>query len=545
MPAQIAKRFEFSGFVLDAWARTLSGPAGDVPLRPKSFDVLAYLVRHAGSVVEKDEIIAAVWPNVIASDDSLARCISDVRAALGDEGRRIVRTAPGRGYRFAAEVAEMGGAQGRGILRRRWAAPALAGALALAAAIAGAVWLGPADDGPETPPIRRSIAVLPFWNSSGTPETEPLVAGLTADLNAALARIPELLVISETSTRRYAGEAVDVRRAAADLDVEHVLTGTVQSSGDRIRVSAQLSSGRDGSAVWSERYDRDRTDFLKLQDDIVRNVLVGLQIELTHGETARAIGGGTNDLDAWLLNTQGLAKGFEFKRESNRIARELFAEAARRDPDWAPPVSGLAWTYREALRRGWSDDAEADRAKWLRLAERCRELDPDFYGCYIQLGNYHIENGRIEEGVALRETALRLAPNELSALSGLGWQLLLLGRVERGLALLGRAKLVSPIHPPWLIATEAYGLQLAGRYDEAIAAYRYALEHIDFPDLHGRLATVYVEAGDLEMAREEARLYREQRPDGRISDLTRIFKIQDPERTRRYAELLRKAGIPD
>jgi TolB-like protein/DNA-binding winged helix-turn-helix (wHTH) protein/Flp pilus assembly protein TadD len=551
MQAQVSDHFVFNGYKLDLRTRTLSYLEQIIPLRPKSFDVLAYLVLNAGTLVAKDEIIEAVWPSVIASDESLSRCISDVRTALDDKTKQVIRTVPGRGYQFAAEVTAPSIVHEPGArenvanrrLSRNWYALIVPPMLMVA--MIAIIWFAASRDGSQAPTNRASIAVVPFRNNSGDTKIDPFVAGLTTDLNSALARIPEMLVISESSTRQYKNKTIDVRQVAKEMGVDHVLTGTVQGSDDRVRISVQLSEGKNGSAIWSQRYDRDIAYFLQLQDDIVRNVLIGLQIRLTHGETARDLSRGTNNLEAWLLNVEAIAEGFKFKQEKNLIARDLFLAASKIDPDWAPPISGIAWTYREAVRRGWSNDAAADRDKWFQLAEKCAQMDVEFFGCYIQLGNYYIENNRIEEGIALREKALQLAPNDLSALSGLAWQLVLVGQVKRGLELLQRAKLVSPIHPPWLIATEAYALQMDGQYDKAIEGFQYALALGNFPDWHARLAAVYAEIGDLENARNQSRLFIDKRPNRKISDLTRILRIQNPERTKHYAGLLKKAGIPD
>lgn len=550
MQAESAGRLSFDEFEVDLRSRSLQRHGREIPLRSKSFDVLVCLACKAGTLVTKDELLETVWPGIIATEESLARCISDARSALEDSEKTIIRTVPGRGYQFTAEVSvipesdepypAVHGAHASSATRHvLWA---VAAALIL---ILGTVfWF---DSAEETEPAlaRPAIAVLPFRNSSNDAQVEPFVVGLTSDLNTALARIPDMIVIAENSTRQYENADVDIRQVATDLGVSHVLTGSVQRSDERLRIFVQLSEGASGSATWASRYDRDLSNFLGLQDDIVKNVLVSLQIELTQGETARISGGGTKNLDAWLSYVEGFDEGFKFKRENNLRARSLFAAASVLDPEWAAPVSGQAWTYREALRRGWTDNADADREKWYQLAQKCLELEPHFSGCYIQLGNFYIENDRVEEGIKLREKALQLAPNDISALSGLAWQLILVGQVERGLELLQRAKLVSPVHPPWLIATEAYGYQAAGRFDKAIEAYQYALARTDFPDLHARLATVYAESGDLESAREQARLFIEKSPNRTVSDLTRILRIQDPERTRFYADLLRKAGIPD
>jgi len=551
MQAQVSDYFVFNGYKLDLRTRTLSILEQDIPLRPKSFDVLAYLVCNAGTLVAKDEIIEAVWPSVIASDESLSRCISDVRTALDDKTKQVIRTIPGRGYQFAAEVAapsivhKPGAPEIVANERQSRSRYALFAPPILMAAMMAIIWLAISWDGSRAPTIRPSIAVLPFLNSSGETKIDAFVTGLTSDLNSALARIPEMLVISESSTRQYKNKTIDVRQVAKEMGVDHVLTGTVQGSDDRVRISVQLSEGKDGSAVWSQRYDRDIAYFLQLQDEIVKNILVSLQVKLTHGETARDLSRGTNNLEAWLLHVEALAEAFKFKQENNLMARDLFLAASKIDPDWAAAISGMAWTYREAVRRGWSNDVTADREKWLQLAEKCVQMDAEFFACYIQLGNYNIENNRIEAGIALREKALQLAPNDLSALSGLAWQLVLVGDVKRGLELLQRAKLVSPIHPPWLIATEAYALQMDGQYDKAIEGFQNALALGNFPDWHARLAAVYAEIGDLENARNQSRLFIDKRPNRKISDLTQILQIQDSERTNHYAELLRKAGIPE
>jgi len=551
MQTTVSIQFEFHGYKLDVQTRTLSRQQRQILLRPKSFDVLAYLVRNAGRLVAKDELLDAVWPNVIASDESLSRCISDIRKALDDHAKLFIRTVPGRGYQFAGEVTAHSiaeppsGATAKAHERRSIFPAALILPAILTVAAIAALWFALSPENSSEPAIRRSIAVLPFRNNSPNTNIENFVTGLTSGLNSSLARIPEMLVISESSTRRYKNEDIDVRQVAKEMGVDHILTGTVQRSEDRVRISAQLSEGSGGAVVWSHSYDREISQFLQLQDDIVKNVLIGLQIELTHGETARVLARGSNNLEAWLLNVQAISEGFKFNREANLIARELFMSASQIDPGWAAPISGLAWTYREAVRRGWSTDLAADRKIWLQLARKCTQIDAEFYGCYIQLGNYQIENNQIEEGIALREKALQLAPNDVSALSGLAWHLVTTGHVKRGLELLQRAKLVSPIHPPWLIATEAYALQMDGQLSKAIDGYKYAVVHGKFPDWHARLAAVYVEAGDLDSARKQARLFVEKKPNRTVTDLMRILRNQDPKHIKHYAELLRRAGIPD
>ncbi len=542
------RKLSFDGFVLDQRARTLYHHGREVDLRAKCFDVLVCLVSDPGTLLTREQLLDQVWKDITVSDESLSRCISDIRAALGDEYHTMIRTLPSRGYQFTADVDEISEPSFPiPAMASRWRVAVPVIVIIAVSMIIGLIIHRTGDTQFTGSSVSRdpSIAVLPFENTSGNAEIEPFVAGLTSDLNSALARIPDLLVITQNSARTFAESGAGIRAVAEKLGVNHVLVGSVQRENGRLRVSAQLVDADTAAVVWSGRYDRQISDFLSLQDDIVKNVLTELQVELTHGETARLASAGTDDLDAWLANNEGLSEGFQFTRENNFKARDLFSKAAGHDPQWAAPIGGLAWTYREALRRGWSDDPDRDRMIWKRLAEQCMDIDPGFSGCYIQLGNYHIENGEIGRGLELREKALALAPNDLSALSGLAWQLILTGQVERGLELIQRAKRVSPVVPGWLLATEAFGYQEAGRLELAADGFRNALSSAEFPDWHARLAAVYVEMGEMENARRQARIFLQKRPERTVSDLIQILKIQTTEKRDEYASLLRAAGIRD
>lgn len=392
---------------------------------------------------------------------------------------------------------------------------------------------------------KASVALLPLRNVSGDKDQELFVKGLTTDINAALSRVPGLLVISQNTMARYRGKTVDVKSVARRLDVEHVLSGDVQRSGQQLRITMQLAKGDDGTIIWSGRYDRDVAELFKMQDEIVRNVLIEMRVKLTTGEFARLEARGTKNLKAWLLSVRANAEVIKFNRDANLRGRELFTEAARADPNWHGPLSGIAWTYREALRRGWSTDREADLKRGIELANKVIKMAPKSADGYIQLGNLYIESGRVKQGIALREKALELEPNNFWAGVGLAWQLIFVGEVKRSLALYARAKRVSPLHPGWLIASEAFALHVDGQHTKAISAFKLAISKINFPILHGRLAAVYAEIGQMEDARQQVRMLLEKKPNAKISDLTRILNFQDPKRTEWYVRLLRKAGVPE
>jgi adenylate cyclase len=304
---------------------------------------------NLGDIVIDGDDIHGDGVNVAARLESLAepggiciprKVLDEVRTKL-DVGYKYIGLkkvkniqAPLPVYRVLLEPATAGKVIGETLAfraRGRWAA--VAATVVLAIAVGGLWWW------PKAPflaltesgrtelarPDKASLALLPLENISGDPDQDVFVKGLTEDLNAALSRVPSLLVISQNSMARYRGKTVDARQVAGELGVDQVLVGSVQRSADQLRVSVQLIDGETGVGIWSRRYDRQFEDLFALQDEIVRDVLIELQVTLTVGDAARVLARGTDNLEAWLLNIQAIDLAFKFEPESNRTARELFS----------------------------------------------------------------------------------------------------------------------------------------------------------------------------------------------------------------------------
>ena len=190
MSTELEKSYCFAGFTLDLRRGCLRARDRDIELRPKSFEALRYLVENAGRLVPKDELIRAIWPKVVVSDESLARCVSDIRVALGDDRQNIIKTVPRRGYLFAsaASVAANGGQDVQG------------GAAATAAA-----------SELVTPP-RFSVVVLPFVNLSGDSAQDFLVDVITDGITMYLSRMRDAYVIARTMAATYKDRATDIRK---------------------------------------------------------------------------------------------------------------------------------------------------------------------------------------------------------------------------------------------------------------------------------------------------------------------------------------------
>ena len=198
---------------------------------------------------------------------------------------------------------------------KRWRIPAIAAAAVVIIAAVGLAWWQPwitrveaasLEDMAFPLPDKPSIAVLPFENLSGDAKQDFLSDGITENITTALSRVTGMFVIPRTTTRTYKGKPVTVAQVAEQLGVRYVLEGSVQRSGDQVRVTAQLIDALKGRHIWTERYEREVKDTFALQDDIALNVLTGVQVKLTVGEAARALSGGTKSLEAYQLVRRGL-----------------------------------------------------------------------------------------------------------------------------------------------------------------------------------------------------------------------------------------------
>jgi TolB-like protein len=250
---------EFEGFTLDLSRGCLRNADGEIRLRPKSFELLRVLAQNPGRLLQKDELLSAVWPDVTVTEEALAHCVSEVRRALSDRGQVIIKTVPRRGYLFACAV------------KRETA------------------------DIPEERPNRAlalpdkpSIAVLPFTNLGADAEQEYLADGIVEDIITELSRFSELFVIARNSSFQYKGKATDVRQVGRDLGVRYVLEGSVRRGGDRLRISAQLIDAATGTHRWAERYDRKLADVFAVQDEVVGTIAAILAAHVRKAETERA-----------------------------------------------------------------------------------------------------------------------------------------------------------------------------------------------------------------------------------------------------------------
>jgi TolB-like protein len=291
---------------------------------------------------------------------------------------------PVRAYRVVTDAA-VGLAAAAALSRRkqvpRWVIAAGIAGLVLGASGAAAFWrlyqphhVAPTAASPSamppTLPDKPSIAVLPFANLSGDPAQDYLADGLTDNLLDALAQNPSLFVIARTATLDYRGKAVAPQAAAKDLGVRYVLEGSVQKSGDRIRVTAQLIDAVNDNHLLSQKYDRNLTNLFALEDDLSLQIAGALDVQLRGGTIARALAHGTRNLEAWENLVKASQIYFRFNPTDVGEAQKLAQRAVDLDPNYVAAWQFLAFTYFDQADLGWAQDRIAALGRARQLNDR-------------------------------------------------------------------------------------------------------------------------------------------------------------------------------
>ena len=355
-----------------------------------------------------------------------------------------------------------------------------------------------------------------------------------------------MFVIARHSALVYDGP-VKVQQVAEELGVRYVLEGSVQRSGDRVRVSAQLIDAIEGNHLWAERYEREAKDIFALQDEITLEIVTALQVEMTEGEQERiALIHGTSNLEAWILAGKARLLLRRLTRDENVEARAVYQRAVELDPAYPGAWGGLAWTHLIAARFGWSESPEDSLRRAAELVEKTLALDPMRPGTYALLGTIQLVNGDHDAAVAFGEKAVALSPNGAEVAALLAFTLTYTGELERSIALLERAMRLSPSYPDWYRWTLGQAYRLASRYEDAVAAFTTRLD--DNPEAltpRVELVMTYGEMGDEAKARAEAAQVLRINPEFSIQTWTQAPRYKDPAITNRDIETLRRVGLPE
>ena len=516
----------FDEFSVLADARRLQGANGEqIALTPKVFDTLLYLVENPNRLIEKDELMEAVWPDTVVEENNLNKNISVLRRVLGEKQgeNRYIATIPGRGYKFVSAVRiqdmvdlpvdaspefeapanyEPGTAPAPLQFAKqtgRWRNATMAVASLAVVILLSAAYFWTRTS-PESPP--RTIAVLPFKPMAAANRDEILEMGMADTLIARLSDNSPLVVRSLASVRRFGDLDQDPILAGRDLGVESVLDGSLQRVGDQIRVNVRLIRTSDGASLMSETFDEKFTDIFSVQDRIARQVASALKTRLGRASAKRNT---TASVEAYRLYLQGRYHALKSTPAEIRQGIEFYRRAIEADPDYALAFAGMAQAY--AALPITSDVPPSEAFPQSKAAAvRALEIDPDLAEARIILGTIEFwYEWRWAEAETELERAIAIDPNNPDAHRFYAVLLTVTGRGDESLVQMERARELDPLS---LIvnALKSQAYFFAGRDVEAIDQARKTLEiEPNFWIAHLMLSRVYIRQNKLDEAAASAR----------------------------------------
>ncbi len=573
-----SKRLRFDRYVLDLHRGCLLRDGNEIALRPKTFAVLRYLTENSGRLVSKDELFAAVWPNLAITDDALVQSIGELRRALGDDGPRLIRTTPRRGYRLESAVsviapadpspaagtpdptAASGKAQFSGSPSRHhtltllktlftdWRKASVAALAVVAVLAAGTVWtIRGAVRNVDRPAksadldTKAAIAVLPFLNRSEDPARDYFADGVTQDIINALGRFSALTVMSWNAVLPYKGQPSSPGEIGRRLAVRYQVEGSVRHAADRVRVAAQLVD-TDGRVLWSVSFDEALGDVFALQDKIATEIAGALAIRVTEFEQRRVFAKPTENLEAYDLVLRSRPAFQRPTRANNVEARALLRRAIQLDPGYAAAYAALAETYHIAVSWGWAESPTVFLGRAEEMADKALSLDDTEVRARIVLGRIHIFYHRYEQAKAEMDRVIAINPSDAHGLAGRGNILLWLGQTDAAIEALELAQRIDPE----LNAVDRFALSLAyylkRRYDAAVEQAELSIRRTETAHFsHVVLAAAYAQQGRTEDAARVAAMVRRIDPTFDPEAFgSKFLKTVDLEHLR---EGIRKAGL--
>ena len=364
----------FEEFQLDPGTGTLFRQGVPVPLAYRALLLLTALAQQSGHVVSKTDLMDAAWPGMAIEEGNLSVQIATLRKVLGPtaDGGEMILTVPRVGYRFSPPVQRLPETNGQ-----------------------------PSNTSEPEPPVGPSLAVLPFANLSDDPEQQYFADGLAEDIITQLSRLRWLFLSARNSSFTYQAKAVDVKQVGRELGVRYVLGGSVRRSGQRLRVTAQLSETTAGTQVWADRYESEIADFFALQDEITASVIAAIEPQLYAAEHKRLFRKPPESLDAWGHVMRAMPHVWTWgSSEDIDMAQSSLEKALAIDPGYAKAGSLLAWTYAARAHLGWVEP-EPILAKAGAMAERAVQADPLDAWTHFSLGYVHMVSRRF--GPAIEE----------------------------------------------------------------------------------------------------------------------------------------------
>jgi DNA-binding winged helix-turn-helix (wHTH) protein/TolB-like protein/predicted negative regulator of RcsB-dependent stress response len=504
--------YKFGEYRLDPAERLLLRAGEPVPLAPKAFDMLVVLVKHSGHLLSKDQLMQEVWPDAFVEEVNLSVNISALRKVLGHgEGSdTFIDTVPRRGYRFTAPVTEVDDDGAELVVHNRirarivstevegTAAPsvnaakpslistnlrgrrlipvvALVAALMLFLGLAYRYYTRARNSVVATPPAVNSVAVLPFKSLSPTNDSQYLELGLADELINKLSALKHLVIRPTSAVRRYAAAEQDPIGAGRELKVDAVLEGSIQESGDRIRITARLINIPDGRSLWSGTFDEHLKDMFTVEDSISTRVAEAVAPQLSPSERALINKHDSSNAEAHQLYLRGRYFWNKRSEEGIRKAIESFQQATALDPNYSLAYSGLADCYMSLYDFQFLPPGEAV-PKAMSAAQKALQIDNTLADAHASVArlSWLYDHDRQNAAREFNE-AIALNPNYATARQWHSRFLADLGQYDEAIGEMKKAEQLDPLS---VAISSNLGLVLyySRQYDQATRQLQQTIE---------------------------------------------------------------------
>lgn len=487
-------------------------------LPPKAMDLLTCLLDRAGDVVSTRELLERGWPGQVVEENGVQQRIWMIRKCLGDNARdpTYIQSVAKRGYRTIATVERLSHATPE-------PAPWMIGGS-----------------------ISPSIAVLPFVNMGGFEDQDYFSDGLTEDIITDLSLIPGLPVVARQTAFSYKDRPVDSRTIGRELNVSHLLEGSVRRFTDRVRVAAQLIDAESGHHVWAKRYDRSWEQVFDLQDELTREIVTALDVELVSGERARHQRARFNNPEAAEAFYRGLAHFNRFTEADNARARAYYQAFARIEPGSILGYVHLAACRQQEVLMGWSRDEQSsidDMGALVGKALSIDELDASALG---YAGMHQLLLGNHDASIDCAERARQAAPEMDAPYYTLGWYQMFNDMPLVAIENLKHSIRLIPVVTSPRLSVLGTCYRNSRQCDLAIATLEESVRRDpSFIFARAVLASTYAHAGDLESAAREVAEILRQDPTYTVSRYTNPNLYRNRAGKQVWADALVRAGLPD